>query len=229
MRSCLGRAVVAVVLLAGIGAAAWIWGPEVAPRLASTVGLGGPEGAGTPAVGPETARRAESRLRAFLEDGDEERIAFSSTEVGSVARERLRDRLPPAVLDPRLALEDDRVVVDFRVPRDAVAGALEGNRLLRFVPDTIPVRAEATVVPASGGTATLVIRRVEAARLPLPEAVIRGLLDLAGPPLEGASPEAGPSGAGDDEPSPPAIRLPLPEGIAAAYVLSDSLHLVADR
>lgn len=226
MKSCLLRGMVAVVLLAGAAAAAWTWGPDLAPRLTSALGFGGPEPAEAPAVGPETARRAESRLRAFL-DGDDERIAFSSTEVRSVVRERLRDRLPPAVLDPELALDDDRVVVDFRVPRDAVAGALEGNRLLRFVPDTIPVRAEATVVPASEGTAALVIRRVEAARLPLPEPVIRGLLDLLGPGIEEGSPEAGSPESG--EASPLALRLPLPEGIASAYVLSDSLHLVADR
>lgn len=162
---------------------------------------------------PEVARRAAARLDAFLARPGPGRIGFDAVEVESLLRYSLAEHLPPAVRDPEVELGDGEAVVSFRVPRRALPPSPALAAFARFLPDTIPVRVEGTIVPVSAGRVAVAVRRMEAARMPVPSPVIAELLRAAG-------------ARGDDPPlTYPVI---LPPGLRSAYLVSGTLFLVAE-
>jgi hypothetical protein len=84
-----------------------------------------------------------------------------------------------------------------------------------LLPDTVPISIQGTLAPFGVRQAALHIDRIEASRIPLPTRYIPEVLAALGRvPADGL-----PSNA---------LLVPLPSGLSAAYVLRDSLVLVAN-
>lgn len=209
LRSCLGRTVILLLLVAG-AAAAWIWGPELYPPLGRLLDREGEEPT------PELAERTLDRLEDFRAGEAGDRMALGSTEITSVLRFALPGLLPTGVGEPRVRIENGRIRVDARVAREAFPRLPDLGAVVGMLPDTVPLALEATLAPAGAERAHLVVHSVEVSRIPVPDRFIPPILAALGRQDRTGVP-------------PDAMLVPLPSGLASAHLQRDSLVLTADR
>jgi hypothetical protein len=112
-------------------------------------------------------------------------------------------------------MEDDRVQVGGKVVLAAFPRLPDLGPVLGLLPDTLDVQLEATLMSLGEGRGALLVRGIEASRIPLPRRLIPDILDaLAGSRPPGLPPEA--------------LPFPLPGRVTAAYIEADSLVLTID-
>jgi hypothetical protein len=143
-------------------------------------------------------------------------VALSGLELTSVLRFGPATQLPAGVIEPQVEMKDGQIRLTGRVVVSAFPDLPDLGPVIGILPDTLPVTLRATLVPLGEDDAALVVHRIDAARIPLPDRLIPEILEALG--------------RRDEEGLPPdALRIPLPEGLASAYILSDSLVLRSDR
>lgn len=200
-----------LVLLAGAAYAGWRWGPELFPRVQSWLAGSGEE----VEASPELAEATLDRYEAF-QAGEEDRLSVGGTELASVLRFALPGLLPPGVSEPSVDLEEGRVRVSARVAVAQVPRLPDLDEVVGLLPDTVTLAMRGSLTPLDGKGAALVVEEITAARIPLPRRMIPDILNALGRTDRPGLP-------------PDAMAVPLPEGLRSAYILRDSLILVADR
>ena len=201
-----------VVLLATAAYAGWRWGPAVFPRLESWLGHGVEE----VQPSPELAEATLDRYERFQAGEGPERLSVGDSELASVLRYALPGLLPPGVSDPSVELDDGRVRVSARVAVARVPRLPDLDEVVGILPDTVTLAMRGSLTPLDGEGAALVVEEITAARIPVPRRLIPEILSALGR---------------TDRPGLPAdaMEVPFPEGLESAYILRDSLILVADR
>lgn len=163
-------------------------------------------------VAPPTAERADSAQRMLdqLVSGERTRVALSASAVQSLLVYRYAQLLPAFVDSPRVAIEGDRVHVLVRVPVDRLPDINGLSAITPLLPDTTDLAVTGHLVPLGSGRVGLVVDGVSAARVPIPGRLFPVALDRLGRRDEPGLPGNG-------------FGLPLPRGVRAAIVRSDSL------
>lgn len=209
----LGRAAVLLVLVGG-GYAAWRWSPEVMPRIQAWLQE-------EPVIeerlpSPELAQATLDRFEALRDGSGPDRIALSSVELVSVLRYALAGLIPEQVSEPSIEMADGILTLSGRFPLDALGGMGELGPARSFLPDTLLLELQGSLVPLDGRRAALVVHKVLASHIPLPDRMIAGVLRSLGREAEEGLPSD-------------ALAVRLPSGLQSAYILRDSLVLVAER
>lgn len=203
-------------MLLGVAYAGWLWGPAFLRRVEGWLGTS--SGTSSTALQP-SEELADSAMARFgrLRDGEGERtVSLSGLELTSVLRFGPAFQLPTGVIEPRVEMEDGQIRLSGKVVLSAFPDLPDLGAIIGILPDTIPVTLRATLVFFGEAEAALVVHRLDAARIPLPRRLIPEILEALGRLEEVGLP-------------PNALRVPLPEGLASAYILSDSLVLRLDR
>ncbi len=211
LRSCLGR-IVLFVLLVAAAYAGWRWGPAVFPRVEGWLGRG--EVVEGPAPSPELADSTLARLRRFQDDPREE-ATFDGVELTSVLRHSAPGLLPAGFLEPTLEMDGGRAVLRGRLVLEAFPRLPDLGPVLGILPDTVGLKVEARLLPFGPGEAMVLVERVEASRIPLPRRMIPAILDALGREARRGLPPEG-------------IVVPLPPGVSAAYIDGDRLVLTPE-
>lgn len=216
-KSCLGRGLVLVFLVA-VAYAGFRWGPTVFPRIEAV--LAGERAEAPAETGPETspdvAEATLDRFDRFRAGEGSERLVLGAGELSSVVRYALPGILPAGVDDPAVEMEQGRLVLSARVATEAVPDRVGLREVIGFLPDTVDIQMRGTLVPFDDVHAALQVDRISAAGIPLPSRFV--------PPILGAMGRKDRATLADD-----AMLIPLPQGLRTAYVLQDSLVLVAER
>jgi hypothetical protein len=210
MGGCLGRTL-ALLLLVGIGAVAWQWGPDLA---AGARGLGMGLSAGNEVAeeaSEELAGEAERQLDGLLSGGLDV-VSLSAAQLESLLRFRFPVAWPEGVSDPSVLLRDGDLLLGVRLARERLPALPELESVLAFLPDTVPVQLRGRVLALGGGEAALLVHRIDASSIPIPRRFFPRI-------LEGVRGEARP-----DLP-PEAFFLPLPPGIQSIRVEGERLIL----
>jgi hypothetical protein len=162
---------------------------------------------------PELADSAERKLSA-LRDGSQEQAVLSALELESLLMYRYQGTLPAFLGSPSIELQGERLRLRARVPVDMLPDVEGLGAAAAFLPDTAELTVAGRLLPLQSGRVAFAIDDVSAQRFPLPRRLYPGALERIGR---------------RDEPGLPrdAMALPLPPGIAAAYVRRDSLFLLA--
>ncbi len=214
LRSCLGRSAFLLVVLAGGGYAAWRWGPEVIPRVQAW--LQEEPVTEQRLASPELAQATLDRFEALRDGSGPARIALSNVELVSVLRYAFAGLLPEQFSEPSIRMSDGILTLSGKFPLDALEGLGELGPAIGFLPDTLLLELKGSLVPLDDRRAALVIHKVVASHIPLPDRMIAGVLRALGREAE--------EGLSSD-----ALAVRLPSGLESAYILRDSLVLVADR
>jgi hypothetical protein len=208
LRSTLGR-IMALVALVVAAYAGWIWGPAVFLRVQDWMGMNQPvELLGTP-PSAELADSVLTRVQAFREGG-EGQIALGGREVTSVLRYSLPGLIPSGIRDPDVSFQDGRVHLTAQVILAAFPRLPDLGSILGILPDTLDVEVQASLMPFGQEESALLINSLEAFRIPIPRRLIPEILRALGRIERPGLP-------------PAAMALPLPTGLGAAYILTDSL------
>lgn len=215
MKSCFGR-IVTLGVLVGVAYAGFRWGPAVFPPLERWLRIGGDAAAAdrlpSQEVADQTLQRWE-RFRSHAGSGD--RMTLDQIEVASVIRYSLPGRLPPGVSQPSVELEDGALTLSARFALDAFPRFPDLKSVLDILPDTVPLELHASLLPFGDRETALVVRRIDASRIPLPHRYVPDILEALGRSDRDGLPAD-------------ALAVPLPPGLRAAYVEGDSLVLVAE-
>lgn len=147
-----------LVLLLALAGAGWYF-RHLIP------GLGG-EQAQVLEVSPAAAEQAEAKL-ARLGQGEEVRL--SETELTSLLRYRMQDRVPGDVEAPQVRLSGDTVRVSGRFPTDRLPASMDMGAARDFLPDTADVEVRGTLRTLEPGRAAVHVDVVTFARVPVPE------------------------------------------------------------
>lgn len=204
---CVGRAF-ALVLLVGLIVGAWRWGPDLLERVRT-----GPFVTTSTEAEPPSealAARAESQLQGLL-DGREEIVALSAAELESLLHFRFPMDWPEGVSLPSVRLRDGELALELRLARDRIPSLPELEGILDFLPDTVPVQLRGRVLALGGGTAALLVHRIDASSVPIPRRFFPRILES----IRG--------GSGPADLPPEALFLPLPAGIESIRVDEDRL------
>ncbi len=206
-----------MVVLAALAFAAWRWGPDAVPQVEAWLGRGSTtREAGTPPPSPELAETTLDRLERFRAGKGPDVLRLGDTELSSMIRFALPGLVPPGVDAPTVHLHEGRVSLSARVAVDAFPDLPALDKITGLLPDTVDLVMEGTLGPWGKENLALTIDHLEASRIPLPNRLIPQVLKALGrKPREGLPADA--------------LVVPLPEGLASAYILKDSLVLVADR
>lgn len=201
-----------LALLAGIAVVLWTgWRPGLDRRVGAGVVV---EAASVPS--PELADSTLDRFEAFRNGETGSELRLGDAELSSVVRYALPGALPPGVEEPSISLRDGRVHLGARLALAALPELPSLRDVLPLLPDTLRVEVRGTLAPFQDRRAALHVDRVEAARIPLPARLIPDILTALGRP--------------DVEDLPRhALAIPLPQGLKGAFVLRDSLVLVANH
>jgi hypothetical protein len=162
---------------------------------------------------PELADRAQEKIEA-LRDGSAARVALSAVELESLVLYRYQGALPGFLGAPRIELQDERLRLRARLPVDKLPNVEALGEAAAFLPDTADLTVSGRLLPLDTGRVALAVDDVTAQRIPLPGRLVPGALERIGRRDESGLP-------------PNAIALPLPPGVAAAYIRRDSLVLLA--
>jgi hypothetical protein len=208
MGGCARRALVLVVL-AGLGLGVWAYRERLRTAWHDIRGI---RESGLVAT-PELAAAADAKLEA-LRAGATVRVALSAIELQSLLEFRYPGVLPAALGEPRLEFTGDRIRLRARVPIDKLPNVEGLGEVAAFLPDTTELTVTGRLLPLVEGRVAFAVDDVSAQRFPLPRRLVPGVLDRLGR---------------RDEPGLPddAMAVPLPPGIANAYVRRDSLVLLA--
>lgn len=207
MFGCMRRAVL-LVLLVIVAAGAWFFRDRIVDAWHDL------RGTAPVAVQPseELADDAERKLDE-LRAGSAQSVSLSAVELESLLLYRYPGVLPGFLRDTDLELSGDQLQLRARIPIDKLP-RVEGLEVTAFMPDTTDVHVEGKLLPLDSGRVAFAVDRVSAASFPLPSRLVSPALERLGR---------------RDEPGLPrdAIALPLPPGVAAAYIRRDSLVLLA--
>lgn len=219
MTGCLKSVLMKVAVVVGLVFAAyagWRWGPEVFPRIHGWLGLGhATESVSDAEPSPAMADSVLARIQVLRRGDAEEPVVLGGVELTSVLLHGISDRIPDGISEPRVRLADGRVHVRARVALEAFPELPDLGPIIGLLPDTLDVGFEASLMPFSGRGSALLLHSVQASRIPLPRRLIPEIL--------------GAMGRADEPGLPPeAILVPLPSGLASAYILTDSLILSHD-
>lgn len=199
-----GRLLALLVVLAGIGAAVWLFRDRLpgfgAERMASE-------------VSPEAAALAERKLRA-LRDG--RTVRMNDVELTSLLRFRLRDRIPGDLAEPTIRLAGDTVELSARIPTDRLPPIRELERVRGFLPDTADVQLSGAVRTREPGRGYFLVRAVRFAGIPIPPRFFPEALRNLGRPPDSALPAE-------------AFPFRFPDGVATVRVDSGTLLLQPPR
>ncbi len=210
-KSCLGQ-IATVILVVAAAYAGWRWGPAVFPRVEEWLGVGTEVVVEGPEPTPELADSVLSRVRAFMESGEDGRMVLSGRELTSVIRYAVPGLIPEGIEDPEVTLEAGRVHLKARVALSAFPELPDLGPVLGILPDTLNVTLQASLMPYEDMELALLVHRIEASRIPIPRRLIPDILGAMGRVNKPGLP-------------PEAITVPLPSGLESAYVLTDSLIL----
>ena len=214
------KKLLALVVLLGAAYAGYRWGPAVFPALERVLGVAADTAmVGAPALpqpSPELAEATLDRFEAFRAGEGEDRLALGGTELTSVIRYALPGIIPPGVTEPTVELVDGRVHLTARVAVDAFPRLPRLDEIVGLLPDTVLIALDGTLVALDQAFLSLMVDRVEVARIPLPRRMV-------GEVLAGFGREARSSLPKD------ALAVPVPDGVGSVYVQGDSLVLVARR
>lgn len=211
LRSCVGRIVLAVIVVGLVVAGLW-WGPDLEPRVRAWLGGESVEEEGPT---PELAESTLDRFETFMAGDRSEQLSLGDHEISSVIRYALPGILPPGVSDPSVEMVDGKIHLSARVATEAFPDLPSLEEVVGFLPDTVNIRMIGTLQPFGAEQAALHVDRVEALRVPIPDRFIPRILTALGRQHRQGLP-------------PDAMLVPLPEGLKSAYILRDSLVLVAD-
>lgn len=205
------RVTAALVALALVGYAGWRWGDDavtaVTDRTASV-----PEA--REEATPELAEEARKAIDALRRDPDAVEISLTAVELESLVRYSAPGVLPEGVIPPRVAFRSGEIHLEGRVAVDAFPPVPEVERIVGVLPDTVSVQVVGSVLPYEEGWAVLRVQRIRVAGIPLPRRLTPRVLEILGRRERQGLP-------------PDAMDVPLPAGLSSAYILTDSLVLVA--
>ncbi|MGM0669842.1 MAG: hypothetical protein ACQET1_08980 [Gemmatimonadota bacterium] len=210
LRSVAGRVMVLVALVVA-AYAGWLWGPAVFPKIQEWLGMTGSSVEAAPAPTPELADSVVGRVQRFQSRG-EARMALGSREITSVIRYAVPGLLPTGIRDPSVTLEDGRMHLRALVIRHEFPDLPDLGRILGILPDTLNVELHASLMPFGQEESALLVHGLEASRIPIPRRLIPDILRAVGRKERPGLP-------------PEALAIPLPSGIEAAYIVTDSLIL----
>lgn len=210
------KRVVVLVLLVLVAYAGFKWGPAVFPALERFVGVEEERPAAATEPSPELADATLDRFEAFRAGEEGDRLALSSVELTSVVRYSLPGILPPGVDDATILLEGDQVNVSARVAVREFPELPDVDAVVGLLPDTVLIELRGTLEPFDQAHLALVVDRVRAARIPLPNRMV-------GEVLAGLAGERRP-GLPDD-----ALAVPLPDGLGSVTIEGDSLVMTAEK
>ena len=164
-------------------------------------------------VSPEAAEQAEAKL-AQLQQGEEVRLTES--ELTSLLRYRLQDRIPGDVQAPEVRLNGDTVALSGRFPTDRLPPSMDMGAARDFLPDTADVEVRGRLRSLGGGRAAVRVDVVTFARVPVPEQFYPDALSRLGR---------------RDEPGlePTEYPIRLPAGVGRARVEGGELVLSPGR
>ena len=101
-----------------------------------------------------------------------------------------------------------------RVSRDAFPSFPRLEGVLEILPDTVPLTVDGSLLPFDETHVSVVVEGIDASAIPVPRRFYPEILDAVGRrALSGLPPNA--------------VAVPLPDGLARAYVDGDRLVLVA--
>lgn len=215
LRSCLGKlaALVVIVALAWAGTLAF---PEAVPTVRAW--FTGEEPADEEEGGP-SPRLAEStleRFEAFRAGAGEGSLSLGQDEISAVVRFSFPGILPPGVKDPRVEMADGKLELSARVATADFPDIGSLREVVGFLPDTVEIRMRGSLLPFDDERGALHVDRIRAMGIPLPDHFTPKILETLGRRHERGLPAD-------------AMLVPLPDGIASAYILRDSLVLVGDE
>lgn len=216
LKGCVGKGLSLLLLLLAAGWAGWKWGPDIVPEVERFLGGSEAEAEARPAPSREIAESALDRVEMLRGGGGPERLLLGGVELSSVVRYSLPGVLPPGVVNPEVELQDGYVFLSAIVARDAFPDFPSLKEVLGILPDSVQIRMRGQILPFDDGFAQLRVDRLQAMKIPLPDRFVPEVLDALGRRDRKGLPED-------------ALQVPLPEGVASAYVVQDSLVLVADR
>jgi len=202
---CLGR-LAALVVLAVLVVAAWRFGPELAERYGHYL-----EGDREPEVAAsgELADAALARFDRVIQ-GESESASFSEAEVESVLRYRWNDQLPPGVGESTVRIRGGELRVRLQVATEVLPRYPEMERLREALPDTVPLELRGTILTLEGREAAFLVRRIDAAGIPVPRRFQRTLLEALQAPRRANVPEE-------------AFVFALPPGIGSLHLADETL------
>ena len=211
MFGCLARifAVLVFIVLLGI---AWMFREPLADRARAFFG----QEEAAPPSSIELADAATRKIELLVAGEPGSTVSLSEAEVQALMENRLSPFVPAYVLDPSVELDGDQVVMTARVPVDQLPQIQdELGEAARFLPDTTEITAHGKLLPLSDSRIALAVDKMSVASIPLPDRLIPRLVARLrrGRPIPGLPADA--------------LALPLPPGVASAYVRNDSLTLVA--
>jgi hypothetical protein len=203
------KRVLALVALLAVIAGAWLFRDRL--RLAWRDFRGLEEVATEPT--PELAAEAERKLRS-LSAGRSRSVALSQVELQSLLQYRYQGLLPAFLDSPTVELHDDQIRLRGRVPLDKLPNVDGLGDVVGILPDTTELRLDGKLLPLDSGRVAFGIDEASASHVPLPRRLVLRALQHIGRVDEAGLPED-------------AVAVPLPPGVAAAYVRGDSLFLLA--
>jgi hypothetical protein len=211
VRSCLGRLLI-LAILAGVGVAVWWNYPELLDRVR---GLREADTAPSAVPSPELADATLDRFEAFRAGTQGTEMRLGDAELSSLVRYSLPGVIPPGVQEAEVRVRDGQIHLGARVAMSSLPDIPALREVVGLLPDTVPVEIRGTLAPFDDERAALHVDRIEASRIPLPARYIPEILTALGRTHAQNLPSD-------------ALLVPLPRGLEAAYVLRDSLVLVAN-
>lgn len=211
---CLRNAVGKILLLLALGVAgfaAWTWGPWAVPVVREWAGLVPPPVPAGALPSPELADSVLARIQAFRRTG-EGRVALGGREVTSVLRFSVPGLIPSGVHDLAVDMAEGGVHLSAQVVVSSFPDLPDLGPILGILPDTLAVVVHGSLVPFGEEEAAFLVHGAEASRIPIPRRLIPEILRAMGRVDRPGLP-------------PEALAVPLPAGLGAAYILTDSLIL----
>jgi hypothetical protein len=211
LRSCVGRLLTLSVMSVGAVAVWWNY-PQLLDRVRGLQRQEEMEAVPS----PELADATLDRFEAFQSGSEGSEMKLGDAELSSLVRYSLPGILPPGVEEPTVRVSEGRLHLAGRVALQALPDVPALREVVELLPDTVPVEIRGTLAPFDAERAALHVDRVEASRIPLPARYIPEILSALGrAPAHNLPADA--------------LLVPLPRGLESAYVLRDSLVLVAKR
>lgn len=206
-------ALLLLVLMAAY--AGWRWGPEVFPKVHEWLGISEAADDTDPVATQELADSVFTRVQDLRRGEGAGLLALGDDELTSVLRFSTGGLIPEGISDPQVRLREGRVRFRAQVALSSFPDLPDLGPVIGLLPDTLDVSLEASMTPFGEGRAALLVHRLEASRIPLPGRLIPEILTAMGR---------------SDEPGlpPEGLMVPLPSGLASAYILTDSLFLSHD-
>jgi len=170
-----------------------------------------PPDSGGPVPSQALADSVLEEVQDFRREGQGQ-LALGGREVTSVLRYSLPGLIPVGISDPEVRFGDGRVHLAARVVLRDFPDLPDLGPILGILPDTLDVVLHASLVPFGEEESALLIHDLEASRIPIPRRLIPEILRAVGRVDRPGLP-------------PEALAVPLPSGLASAYILTDSLIL----